>query len=346
LSVLLCSLPSPALSDFTHTPGKSSVVVLQGEVTVDGQQRPDLGRSFADTITGGLLKTKAYVVLDHLGNRPVATAVENAPSLAPEQSAVAIGKGMGARWIFVPRMIVEGDFNKLTLKRIRVSDGQVVDVFETHSSGDRSTMFLLVGEALKDIYTKTARDPARLGKTSTGEPLPLPDRLDLDPTPIPGSYRKDPAPRDQDPAATEPDTIVATEVASRDSQGVPSGLKLEDGTHVPASESEPKAEAVAEEAGTAKIKDHATETKDQFARYMGTISSINPDWRFCILKLRTSKELKISDLLSVKTGSIVPSQATLTITKIEGHQAVADLVEDAELETLKVGQAFYQWTPK
>ena len=88
LCVSLLSLLSPAFCDFTRVPGKSPIIVLQGEVTVDGQQRPDLGRSFADTITGGLLKTKAYSVLDHLGNQPLAQAIE-----AREQQMPGLGNG-------------------------------------------------------------------------------------------------------------------------------------------------------------------------------------------------------------------------------------------------------------
>lgn len=364
LGVSLISLQLPARSDFTHTPGKSSVIVLQGEVTVDGQQRPDLGRSFADTITGGLLKTRAYSVLDHLGNQSLEQTIENNGSLAPEQSVVALGKEIGARWIFVPRMIVEGDFQKLTLKKIRVSDGQVVEVFETHSTGDRSTMFLLVGEALKDLYKQAAREPERLGKTSTGEPLPEPAPGELDPAPItiPGSYPPAPRPRKEGAAPATPKSprqIPATEVASADSKRLPVDLGLDEGAGDSAA---PRGSKPAEKPATgsatdpapgdspaaapAQIKDPAVETEDKFARYMGTISTVNQDWRFCILKLRTNKELSAGDFLSVKTGTIVPDEATLEITKIEGNQAVADLVDDADLDSIKVGQAFYQWVDK
>ena len=358
LCVFLASLQSPARSDFQHTPGKSSVIVLQGEVTVDGQQRPDLGRSFADTITGGLLKTKAYSVIDHLSNQPVAKAIEESPVLAPEQSAVAIGKELGARWIFVPRLIVEGEFNKLTLKKIRVSDGQAVEVFETHAVGDRSTMFLLIGEALKDIYTSTARDPSRLGKTSTGEPLPVREPEGLDPTPVGGSYKTVPDPIKNSPSVgiKKPGPAKETRVASAGGRGIPEGLKLGASASVTTEEKseKPKAkkpakvekEKGAEEKPPTKIKDHATETEDKFARYMGTISTVNPDWRFCILKLRTTKEIKVGDVLSVKTGTIVPLEATLEVTKIEGNQAVADLVDGADVKAIKVGQTFYQWTEK
>ena len=129
---------------------------------------------------------------------------------------------------------------------------------------------------------------------------------------------------------------METRVASANNQRVPDGLELE-------SKPKPTAEVPAE---PAKIKDPAIETEDKYARYMGTISTVNPDWRFCILKLRTTKELRIGDTLSVKTATIVPSEATLEITKIEGNQAVADLVDGADLESIRVGQAFYQWTEK
>ncbi|MFT5108997.1 MAG: hypothetical protein ACI8XO_003829 [Verrucomicrobiales bacterium] len=348
---LFLSLLSPAFSDFAHTPGKNSVIVLQGEVTVDGQQRSDLGRSFADTLTGGLLKTKAYSVIDHLSNQPLAKAIEESTYLAPEQSAVSIGKATGARYIFVPRMIIEGDFHKLTMKKIRVSDGQVIDMFETHGTGGRETMFVLVGDALKDIYRKTARDPARLGKTSTGEPLPLvlpePAGLDATPLPIPGSYEPVRPLVERTPPAAP--VVEQTEVVSADTQRIPEGLKLENGTHVREAETEPAITLGMIAAATPEppeIKDPATEVENKFARYMGTVSTVNSEWRFCILKLRIKHPLNVGDQLSIRTGAIVPNQVTMKVTKVEGTHVVADLVDDVDLKKIRVGQKFYKWTPR
>jgi len=309
--VLLISLSTPASSDFAHLPGKSSVIVLQGEVTVDGLPRPDLGRSFSDTITGGLLKSKAYSVVDHLSSQPLSEAIEKNPNIAPEQSAVAFGKTTGSRWIMVPRMIVEGDFHKLTMKKIRVSDGQVVEVFESQAIGDRSQMFELIGESLKWIYADTARDRTRLRRENAG-----PAVRDL----------SDPPVEKKDPPAIE------TKVASNDKEHIPAEVELN-----------PEPELVAE---PPEIKDPAVETEEETAALKGTISTINPEWRFCILKLNAGHELQIGDELSIKTGNIVPTKHHMTITKIEGRQAVADLLEGAEIEPLKVGQKFYQWSPR
>ena len=361
----LLSLQVPASGDFQHTPGKSPVIVLQGEVTIDGQQRPDLGRSFADTISGGLLKTKAYSVIDHLGNQTLAQAIENSTHLAPEQSAVSIGKETGARYIFVPRMIVEGDFQKLTLKKIRVSDGQVVDVFETHAAGsDRANMFVLIGDSLKYLYKETPRSPSRLGKTSTGQPVRI-TPPELDPSPIKGKFEK----KNGVPAQ-------GAEVASADIGHVPESLDVEPKPlahdakppKAPAPPTIPQAEEgdldqpkikveakadADEDAATAadntpepkKILDPATELEDLVAVRKGTVSTINPEWRFCILKL-SDQDLQVGDELSIKTGKIVPNEVTVTITKIEDRQAVADLEDRVDLSELKTGQSVYQWQPR
>ena len=335
---LLLSLQTPALSDFAHTPGKSSVIVLQGEVTVDGQSRPDLGRSFADTITGGLLKTKAYSVIDHLSSQPLAETTGQIPTVAPEQSAIALGKASGARWIYVPRMVVEGDFQKLTLKKIRVSDGQVVDLFETHGTGEKSNMFVLIGDSLRHIYQETSRPPRITKRKATT--LPEPDTTDLDPNPVGGSYRDEPAP---EPEQEIPPVETETKVVSN----APAAPPAETETDV-----EVSAEAESENTGEIgrqsperQIIDPATQIKDYEAHYGGTISTINNEWRFCVLKVR-SKQLQVGDQLSVRTGKIVPNETTLTITKLEGTQAVADLSDDFEPGSLKVGQRFYKWLPK
>lgn len=356
----LIALHSVAFSEITQVPGKVPVIVLQGEVTIDGLQRPDLGRSFADTLTGGFLKAKAYDVIDHLSNQPIAQAVENKPQLAPELSAVSVGESIGARWIYVPRMVVEGDFHKLTMKKIRVSDGKVVDVFETHASGDRSTMFLLIGDALKDIYAKAPEEMSQRDPAPIDEAIPLADPEGLDPTPTPlppGSYTPEPAPEEvleSTSAATPPETPdeesagEATATIATETKPVPAGLKLVNGTYVQDKDALASArpDPATTKAEAEKIKDPATETEEKFARYMGTIASVNSEWRFCVLKVRGNQSLRVGDHLSVKTGAIVPDEVTLIVTKTEGSQAVADLDRGATLADIKAGQKIYQWTLK
>ncbi len=365
--LLALSLQASASGEPASSVPKAPVIVLQSEVTIDGEQRPDLGRSFSDTLTGGFLKAKNYDVIDHLSNQPIAQAIENSTQLAPELSAVSIGEAAGARWIYVPRMVVEGDFHKLTMKKIRVSDGQVIDVFETHSNGDRSTMFLLVGEALKDIYANAASDAAQLRRMTASTKLEQLGPDGLDPTPdLPsGSYTPVPEPVAQptdppaapDPAVVPPvdeateasDHEPAKEVSASQEKPVPEGLKLVNGTYVrdenSLSSRRPAAGAAAS-SPAAEIEDPATETEDRVAKHVGTIASVNSEWRFCVLKIRGSESLRTGDQLSVKTGAIVPNEITLKVTKTESRQAVADLASSADLATLKVGQKVYQWTLK
>lgn len=364
VSGMLLSLQSLALSEFTPPPGKTPVIVLQGEVTIDGQQRPDLGRSFSDTLTGGFLKAKVYHVIDHLSNQPTAQAIEASPDLAPEMSAVSVGEASGARWIYVPRMIVEGDFQKLTMKKIRVSDGQVVDVFETHASGDRSTMFVLVGEALRDIYANAEGDAAMEQELAVGdETIPQADPEALDPAPPlpPGSYT--PEPELADPEASPVEAGDATveagdatveeaeaELPSPEPKPVPTGLKLVNGTYVRDDAALASKRLGAPPTSTVepvKIKDPATETEEKSARYVGTVAAVNSEWRFCVIRARSDESsLRTGDQLSVKTGAIVPNEVMLRVTKIEGRQAVADLEKGVDLATIKPGHKIYQWTLK
>ena len=370
VSGVLLSLQSLALSEFSPPSGKTPVIVLQGEVTIDGQQRPDLGRSFSDTLTGGFLKAKVYHVIDHLSNQPIAQAIEASPDLAPEMSAVSVGEASGARWIYVPRMIIEGEFQKLTMKKIRVSDGQVVDVFETHATGDRSTMFLLVGQALRDIYAKAESDAAMEQELAIGEeamPLDVPEALDPTPPLPPGSYTPEPEPTDPEPAdpeaspadegdataeateATEAASPTEAELPSPEPKPVPAGLKLVNGTYVRDDAALASNRLGASPTSTAepvKIKDPATETEERSARYVGTVAAVNSEWRFCVIRARSDESLRTGDPLSVKTGAIVPNEVMLRVTKIEGRQAVADLEKGVDLATIKPGHKIYQWTLK
>jgi len=123
------------------------VLVMPSEVTVDGEERPAFGRSFTDTLTGGLLKSGGFSVIDYLSNGPIAAEIAKAPPGSPvERSAGQFGQLTGAHLVYVPRLVVEDDYLRMTVKKIRVNDGAVLAVYETEARGERATMFTLADE--------------------------------------------------------------------------------------------------------------------------------------------------------------------------------------------------------
>ena len=81
---------------------------------------------------------------------------------------------------FVPRMVVEEDYNRFTLKKIRVSDGEVVDIYESSTiSLDRAAMFELLDQSMRQVYSDIARSARAERKALEGAKTPL------DPDPLP-----------------------------------------------------------------------------------------------------------------------------------------------------------------
>jgi hypothetical protein len=324
--------------------GKVSVMIAPGEVTIDGSARPDLGRSFADTIAGGLLETGSYSIIDPDVSGAIAGTGDKPPTA---EEIIAAERGASAQYAFVPRLIVEGDFNRLTLKKIRVTNGEVVDIYsKTTTNVNRSAMFDLLDETMELVYADIANDKARIAEADTVREIPALDpapvhrstaAMDLTPPPTPVAPELDPEPvRRKGRGVIEDQPRMASPRPApkkRKGRGV-----IED--EPPAPKITKKPEDKPEEIDTPEAEE-ATEV----AEYAGRLRAVNTDWDFCIIEVAKRGSLRVNDELLVRSSTSLEPLGKLRVSKVEGSQVVADAL-DVPLEMLRAGFKVYRWVKK
>ena len=332
--IALLAVAAPLVSADPALPGKVPVFIAPGEVTINGEPRPDLGRSFSDTIAGGLLGTKSFTIIDPVIAAEDPAAADDAPP-APEE--VAAKSARGAHYAFIPRLVVEENYHRLTLKKVRVSDGEVVDIYERSAQDiDRSAMFRLIDEAMKLVYNDVARNRSRQARAEREAII----SLDPDPAPEPSGTvtivpRKpkvtvyyppdDPEPKTK-PTVTEPKpsgNIVAASPPRTRAKPLIVEPKPDD------KETKPLDVSEAEEAS-------------EVAEYAGRLRAVNTDWDFTIIEVAKRGSLKVDDELLVRGSTSPEPLGKLRVSKVEGSQVVADAI-DVALEDLRAGFKVYRW---
>ena len=310
IAVALCTGAAPTGAEIAHRPGKLPVVIPMAEVTINGESRPDLGRAISDSIAGGLLKTGAFIVID----TPDAKTEGGGAA-----STGAVPGASPAHYAFIPRLIVEEDYYKLSVKKRRISDNELVQVYDTSEiSPHRSTMFELLDDTMRLIYADVSRDRAKAAKAGPGPgPLAPGAGLELDPAPVERRPRPAPAP----PAKTRPAPGPAVAAKTPPATQVPAivrplptvlGGGRKNGAVPLVAARKPAPEI-------AKAKE-ATEVVE----YAGRVRAVNADWDFCIIEVAKRGVLKVDEELLVRSEESLEPLGKLRITKVEGSQVVAD----------------------
>lgn len=323
LSSALCICAASLISVATSSAiEKVPILVMQTEATVDGELRPQLGRSVTDSLTGGLLKTEYFTIIDYMSSEEVAAELskDHTPR-APEQNAVRFGEITGAKYFFVPRMIVEEYYSRMSVKKIRVSDGEVLSVYECSCENDHSGMFKLSDDILTQIYKDVSRERA----------LKYADER----------RQKNGMEREDDPMKVEPDpqhkdntgTVEVVEssiVAPESTDGAPKAEEMES--------------SIASEVTPEKLEAAAVKDEGNFSTEVaGTISAVNTDWRFCIINITKGGKVEIGEELRVLLDDPLLNVAKLKISKVEGRQVVADILTDIDPGLLKPGLRAFRW---
>jgi hypothetical protein len=316
----------------TFKPAKVPVFIAPGEVTINGDPRPDLGRSFSDTIAGGLLNTGSFTIIDP-AIAPAGPAAGGDTPPPPEQ--VAAQSARGAHYAFIPRLVVEEDYHRLTLKKVRVSDGEVIEIYERSAQDlDRAAMFRLIDEAMKLVYNDLARDrsrkaradreaiaelnpdPGASGSVTVVPPIPKitvhypPSDPEPEPEPNPKPHVSEPKPAAN--ISVSPPKIMPSKAA-------PEPKKRED-----------------------KPADLAAGEDSEAAEYAGRLRAVNTDWHFCIIEVAKRGMLKVDDELHVRGSTSPESLGKLRVSKVEGSQVVADSI-NVSLEDLRTGFKVYRF---
>lgn len=135
------------------------VVVVPNDVTVDGKTRPDIAQALADSFAAGLLKTGDYRVFQ---------ADVPAPKSKGKKGDVSLGSSSGGNAKVPADVDIKFTFNlvgeeneyRFTLKKIRASDSEVLEVHELETRGKLDKVFGLVPNVLMKMQAKVKQKPA------------------------------------------------------------------------------------------------------------------------------------------------------------------------------------------
>lgn len=135
------------------------VVVVPNDVTVDGKPRPDIAQALADSFAAGLLKTGDYRVFQ---------AEVPAQKVKGKKGDVVLGSSSGGNakvpadvdMKFTFNLVGQDNEYRFTLKKIRASDSEVLEVHELETRGRLDKVFGLVPNVLMKMQAKVKQKPA------------------------------------------------------------------------------------------------------------------------------------------------------------------------------------------
>jgi TolB-like protein len=319
-------LLAPLLASFAALISTSPVVaetrvpilIMQAEVNIDGDARPTLGRSLTDTLTSGLLKTQYFKIIDYMSSEDIAAELANDRSIdrAPEQDAARFGKMLGADYLFIPRMIVEQNYVCMSVKKIRVSDGEVLSIYDNAQDGNRSAMFSMADGILNTMYQDIHRERA----LKLADERRQKKKVELDnPADI----------KIEEPRMNGAVEVVDSRIVKPEESHAPEIKTLS----LPVPEISPE-----------KLAKEARKDEGNFSTEVaGTVTAVNRDWRFCIINVAKGGKIELNEELRVLLDDPLLNVAKLKVSKIEGRQVVADILTDIDPGMLKPGLRAFRW---
>jgi len=137
----------------------AKVVVVANDVTVDGKSRPDIAQALADSFAAGLLRTGDYRVFQ--AEVPVAKGKGKKGDLAlgSPSSGVMAKAPADVDLKFAFTLVGEENDYRFTLKKIRASDNEVIEVHELETHGKLDKVFGLVPNVLMKMQAKVKQKP-------------------------------------------------------------------------------------------------------------------------------------------------------------------------------------------
>ncbi|MCP4846769.1 MAG: hypothetical protein GY899_02345 [Verrucomicrobiaceae bacterium] len=298
---------------------KQPILVIPGEVTIDGISRPDLGRSFCDSITGKLLKSGKFTIADQVSTNSQGVANKEGSTgeiINPEKIVKQLAGKTTAHYALIPRMISEDDFSKFSIKKLRVADSEVVSVYQASAvSTKRATMFDLLDEATNHLLREVYAEQSRIRRQNR------PSIIDLEKprTEKTSATKRNP---DDEGKNRKPTTTVAA--------NTPPGSQKEKSQEQPPASVDRKVEG-----------DEAEKTQ-KTAQYVGRICAVDAKWHFCVIELDKNHSLQVDDLVLVRTDNPAKSISRLNVSRIEGNKVIADCQEN-DISSLRLDLKVYRW---
>jgi len=312
---------------------KQQILVIPGDVTIDGKSRPDLGRSFGDSITGKLLQSGLFKIVDQTAesNHKITNdGVAAGSGINPETVVKQLSGKSTARYALITRMIAEDDFCKFSIKKLRVADSEIVAVYQTSAvSNERSIMFELLDKATNLLLREVYQEQARIRRKNR------PSVIEIQQSETPGISKQSPS--------NLPNTRISErDLDDNEKNGEPATAKM---PNIPPSSN--KSEIKAQENPPAfKItgaEENETGNTPKTAQYAGRICAVDAKWQFCIIELEEENSLEVADLLLVRTENQTKSISRLTVSRIEGNKVIAESEDSIELSAIHAGLKVYRW---
>jgi hypothetical protein len=280
-------------------PARQKVAVREAMVSVDGALRPDLGRSVSDSLVAGFLRSGRVDVID-------ADARTTGPDGLP-LPPVEAGRDATCDFVFVPTLVGEGGFYRLTVRQLAIPSGRVEQIFEETASGETVELFALASRMATRLAPAAPRAPAPVPSGPIRAWMSGPGDLERDLAEAPAARRPlpsavAPTPGGRSPAVVEPPPPpLRTIVLANDRR-----LEIEE---------------------------------------IGRVVALNRDYSFCVIDAHPGRRLERGDrVLLAARGGPRPT-VTAVVTRLERGRAIADFAATPEQE-FEDGARVYKWVPE
>ncbi len=292
--------PPPAV------PAKPKVAIMEATVTLNGENRPDLGRSFSDSLASGILKTGAVDIID----TETFAKAEN----GQKQSPVQVGSASGAAFVYVPTIVGQDEFYKLTLKKLAIPSGRIEEITEESASGSSARLFELMDRVVLLMSPPPPR-PVRAPVYSTIR-----------------SWMSGPA--DVSKALADAPAALPRGHAAKKSATEPAHAEVRAARDLPKAVPAPKpAESGADEGSGTEIEE------------IGCVTAVNFDWSFAVIRPRPGQKMKSGDVILIAVNGWTRPTLQATITRKQGDQYVAEFEPVSGTLSLPGQALVYAWQP-
>ncbi len=298
-------------NDVLAPPSRKKVAVFQAMVSLDGVERPDLGKWFADTLSAGFLKSGQFDVIDAERHAGLADATPGVP-LGP----VEAGRVATVDCVYVPVVIGQGSVYKVTVRKLLIPSGKLESVFENTSRDPSVPLFDVIDRVVAEIAPK---------------PVPV-----VKPSPIKAVKAWFSGPSDVAEALA-----AAPKAVRLGSQQPTLGMSRSSSATAEKKPSKPSAKT------TAKANSTPPEPTEREIEEVGTVSVANDHYSFCVIRPSDGRTLKPGDRVMIAVSGWHRPTLEATVTRIERGHAVAEFkIADGESQvTVADGARVYDWLP-
>jgi len=303
------TLSVPLLPDEEFS-SRPKVAIMEVSVALDGESRPELGRSCADTLIAGFLRAGTVDVIDagsRLGNTNPVSAVE-----AARQATCEL--------LYVPTLVGQGNFYRMTVRKLLIPSGKVEQIHEETTTGGPGSLFELAERMVLRLNPGRSKTNPMVGGTVKGW-MSGPTDVDLALAEAPMALPATAAP---------PVRAVAPVPAARRGHRFGAGRISAEVVPAPA----PPLRTILFN-GTRRYE----------IEQVGRVSVVNRDYSFCVVDPQRSRSLKSGDRVLIEGQGWSRPTVSGRVTRLESKHAVVEY-DPSGAPPLRDGAVVYEWVPE